>query len=148
MARDAVIIKEEETEVVDKNIPILVVDDFASMRMQINGLLQQMGFKNVYEARDGKEAMSLLERKEIDLIISDCNMPEVSGLDLLRHVRGHKKLQNLPFLMVTAISEKETVIAAVEERVSNYVVKPFAPETLEMKIRAILGSTEPLWEKK
>jgi two-component system chemotaxis response regulator CheY len=117
------------------------------MRTQIRWLLGQMGFKNVFEARNGKEAMALLEKSKIGLIICDWVMPECNGLDLLRHVRGHEKHRDLPFLMVTGVTEKENVIAAVEAKVSNYIIKPFTPETLEMKIRAIFGSAEPLWEK-
>ncbi len=132
---------------VDKQMSILIADDLGSMRTQIRGLLRQMGFKNVLEARNGKEAMVLLEKSEIGFIISDWNMPECNGLDLLRHVRGHEKHGNLPFLMVTGVTEKENVIAAVEAKVSNYVIKPFTPEMLEMKIRAIFRCTEPLWEQ-
>jgi len=132
---------------VDKQISIVVADDFGSMRSQIRGLLGQMGFKNVFEARNGKEAMALLEKDNIGFIISDWNMPDGDGLDLLRLVRGHEKHCDLPFLMVTGLTERENVIAAVEARVSNYIVKPFTPETLEMKIRAILGCTEPLWQR-
>ncbi len=132
---------------VDKQISIVVADDFGSMRSQIRGLLGQMGFKNVLEARNGKEAMALLEKREIGFIISDWNMPEVNGLDLLLSVRGNEKHRDLPFLMVTGLTEKENVIAAVEAKVSNYIIKPFTPETLEMKIRAIFGCAEPLWEK-
>jgi two-component system chemotaxis response regulator CheY len=133
---------------VDKQISVLVADDFNSIRKQIRWVLKQMGFKNVFEAHDGKEAMALLEKRKIGLIICDWLMPECNGLDLLRHVRGHEKYKDLPFLMVTGVMEKENVIAAVEAKVSNYLIKPFTPETLEMKIRAIFGSTEPLWENK
>ena len=132
---------------VDKQISIVVADDFGSMRSQIRGLLGQMGFKSVFEARNGKEAMALLEKYDIGFIISDWNMPEVNGLELLLSVRGHEKHGDLPFLMVTGLTEKENVIAAVEAKVSNYIIKPFTPETLEMKIRAIFGCSEPLWEK-
>jgi two-component system, chemotaxis family, chemotaxis protein CheY len=132
---------------VDKQLSFLVADDFGSMRTQLRTLLGQMGFKNVFEARDGKEAIALLEKNKIGFIISDWNMPECDGLELLRIVRGHEKHGNLPFLMVTGVTEKVNVIAAVEAKVSNYIVKPFTPETLEMKIRAVLGCAEPLWEK-
>ena len=125
----------------------MVVDDLPSMRMQIRGLLGQMGFRNVVEARHGKEAMTFLDRMEIDFIISDWNMPESDGMDLLRFVRNHEVHEKLPFLMVTGQTEKECVIEAVRAKVSNYIVKPFTPDTLEMKIRAVLGSAEPLWEK-
>ncbi|SPF38209.1 Chemotaxis protein CheY [Syntrophobacter sp. SbD1] len=132
---------------VDKQISILVADDFGSMRAQIRGLLGQMGFKNAIEVRDGTEAMAALAKWEIGLIISDWNMPKADGLELLRHVRGHDRLRDIPFLMVTGLTEKENVIAAVEAGVSNYIIKPFTPETLEMKIRAIFGCAESLWEK-
>lgn len=132
---------------VDKRISILVVDDLASMRMQIRGLLKQMGFENVSEARHGKEAMALLEHGRVDFIISDWNMPESNGMDLLRYVRNHERHEKLPFLMLTGLSEKKNVIEAVQAKVSNYIVKPFTPDALEMKMRAIMGATEPLWEK-
>ena len=92
---------------VDKQISVLVADDFGSMRAQIRGLLGQMGFKNVIEARNGKEALAVLENNEIGFIISDWNMPEVDGLDLLRAVRAHEEHGDLPFLMVTGVTEKE-----------------------------------------
>lgn len=131
----------------DKRISILVVDDFASMRMQIRSLLAQMGFRSVLEARSGGEAMALLEHEAIDFIISDWAMAGCSGLDLLRYVKGHEKHRNLPFLMVTGFAEKENVIKAVEAGVSNYIIKPFTPETLETKIRAIFACSESLWEE-
>ncbi|MDR3569382.1 MAG: response regulator [Syntrophobacteraceae bacterium] len=132
---------------VNKQMSILVVDDLASMRMQVRGLLGQMGFKNITEARDGKEAITLLDRTEIDFVISDWNMPEIDGMGLLHYVRNHEMYEKLPFLMVTGQSDKNNVIEAVRAKVSNYIVKPFTPDTLEMKIRAVLRSTEPLWEK-
>jgi two-component system chemotaxis response regulator CheY len=132
---------------VKKNMSILVVDDLGSMRMQIRDLLWQMGFQNILEARDGNQAMALLERNRVDFIISDWNMPESDGMELLRHVRSHEVYEKLPFLMLTALSERENVIEAVQAKVSNYLVKPFTPESLEMKMRAILGCKEALWEK-
>lgn len=131
----------------DKQISILVVDDLASMRMQIRGLLRQMGFVNIIEARHGKEAITLLQNTKIDMIISDWIMPESDGMDLLRYVRNHAEYEKLPFLMVTCQAGKENVIEAVQAKVSNYIIKPFTPDALEMKIRAILGSAKPLWEK-
>lgn len=137
--------RRRKSKMVDKEISFLVADDFGSMRSQLRGLLRQMGFKNVLEARNGKEALALLEQNKIGFIISDWNMPECDGLDLLRSVRAHEKHKDIPFLMVTGITEKENVIAAVEAKVSNYITKPFTPDTLEMKIRAIFGCAEPLW---
>jgi two-component system, chemotaxis family, chemotaxis protein CheY len=132
---------------VDKGMSILVVDDFSSMRTHVKEILKQMKFKCVVEARDGLEAVDILETRKIDFIISDWNMPNSDGLTLLRYVRDHPRHKNLPFLMVTAISEKKNVIEAVAAKVSNYIIKPFNAETLEAKIRAIFGCTEPLWEK-
>ena len=131
---------------VDKQMNILVVDDFGSMRTQIREILKQMSFQNVIEARDGEDAKLALTKTKIDFIISDWNMPGCSGLDLLRHVRDDEKYKDVPFLMVTAVGDRKNVIQAVELKVSNYVVKPFTPENLEMKMRAILKSPEPLWE--
>jgi two-component system chemotaxis response regulator CheY len=136
----------ENKAVVDRNMHILVVDDLKSMRTEVKDLLRQMGFKQIIEAQDGKEAMSLLETTPVDFIISDWNMPNADGLELLRHVRNHVAYGDLPFLMVTAVAERNNVLEAVEAKVSNYIVKPFAPETLEKKIRAIFRCSEPLWE--
>ncbi len=146
-ARKSINPEKRKNKMVDKKMSILVADDFGSMRTQIRGLLGQMGFKNVIEARNGKEAMTLLEKDNIGFVISDWNMPDGNGLDFLRLVRGHEKHGDLPFLMVTGLTERENVIAAVEAGVSNYMVKPFTPETLEMKIRAIFSCAEPLWER-
>ena len=132
---------------IDKKMSILVVDDFNSMRTQIKEMLKEMGFKSILEAHDGQEATFVLENKKVDFIISDWNMPNVDGITLLRHVRGHPVYKDLPFLMVTAVSERKEVMEAVAAKVSNYIVKPFAPQALEAKIRGIFGCTEPLWEK-
>jgi two-component system chemotaxis response regulator CheY len=132
---------------IDKRMSILVVDDFNSMRAQIKELLKEMGFQSFLEARDGEEAAVILENKKVDFIISDWNMPNGDGITLLRHVRSHQVHKDLPFLMVTAVSERKEVMEAVAAKVSNYIVKPFAPQALEAKIRGIFGCTEPLWEK-
>ncbi len=131
---------------VNKQMSVLVVDDFGSMRTQIREILKQMGFRNVMEARDGEDAILILGKSHVDFIISDWNMPGCSGLDLLRHVREDERHKDLPFLMVTAVGDKKNIIPAVELKVSNYIVKPFTPDNLEMKMRAILKSPEPLWE--
>jgi len=132
---------------VDKQMAILVVDDFASMRQQVMEILREMKFKQIVEARDGHEAITVLEKTRIDFIISDWNMPNGDGMSLLRHVREHPVYKDVPFLMLTAVSDKKSVIEAVAAKVSNYVLKPFNAVTLEEKIRAIFGCTEPLWEK-
>lgn len=122
---------------VDKSMSILVVDDFATMRRIIRGVLKQLGFTNVEEAEDGAVALSKLKQGEFKFVISDWNMPNMQGIDLLKAVRADDNLKSLPFLMVTAEAKKEEVLAAVQAGVSNYVVKPFTPDALESKITAI-----------
>lgn len=121
----------------DKNIPILVVDDFLTMRKIVRTGLKQMGFNNVSEAEDGAKALEKLKSQEIKLIISDWNMPNMSGLDLLKAVRSDEKLKTIPFLMVTAEGKKENVLEAAKAGVSNYIVKPFATDNLQEKLEAI-----------
>ncbi|MDI6686603.1 MAG: chemotaxis response regulator CheY [Desulfobacterales bacterium] len=123
---------------IDKNIKILVVDDFATMRRVIKNLLKQAGYQNVTEAEDGVAALMVLKSQEIDFIISDWNMPNMTGIELLKAVRADNKFSGLPFLMVTSEGLKENVVAAVKAGVSNYVVKPFTAKTLDEKIVKIL----------
>ncbi len=118
---------------------ILVVDDYNTMRRIVRNLLKQLGFDNVDEAADGGEAMRKLQETPFNLIISDWNMEPVTGLDLLKQVRAHDKLKHLPFIMVTAESKPENVIAAKQAGVSNYIVKPFNAETLKTKMTAVIG---------
>lgn len=125
---------------VDKNMKILVVDDFQTMRRIVINLLKQLGFSNVVEAGDGKEALEKIQSSdEIDLVISDWNMPNMTGIDLLKELRGNDKYKALPFIMVTAEGKKENVIAAVHAGVSNYVVKPFNAATLKEKLIKVVG---------
>jgi two-component system chemotaxis response regulator CheY len=123
---------------VNKNLKILIVDDFATMRKVIRNLLKQGGFENIVEAEDGVAALKVLESQKIDFIISDWNMPNMSGLELLKAVRGSDDLKDLPFLMVTAEALKDNVVAAVKAGVSNYIVKPFTAEVLNEKIEKIV----------
>ena len=123
---------------VNKNLKILIVDDFATMRKVIRNLLKQGGFENVVEAEDGVAALKVLESQKVDFIISDWNMPNMSGLELLKAVRGSDDLKELPFLMVTAEALKDNVVAAVKAGVSNYIVKPFTAEVLNEKIEKIV----------
>ena len=123
---------------VNKNIKILVVDDFATMRKVIRNLLKQSGYENIAEAEDGVAAMNVLKSTKIDFVISDWNMPNMTGIELLRAVRSDNELTALPFLMVTAESLKENVVEAVKAGVSNYIVKPFTAEVLGEKIEKIL----------
>jgi two-component system chemotaxis response regulator CheY len=123
---------------VNKNLKILIVDDFATMRKVIRNLLKQGGFENVVEAEDGVAALKVLQSQKVDFIISDWNMPNMSGLELLKAVRGADDLKELPFLMVTAEALKDNVVAAVKAGVSNYIVKPFTAEVLNEKIEKIV----------
>jgi two-component system chemotaxis response regulator CheY len=123
---------------VNKNLKILVVDDFATMRKVIRNLLKQGGFENVVEAEDGVAALKVLQSQKVDFVISDWNMPNMSGLELLKAVRGSDDLKELPFLMVTAEALKDNVVAAVKAGVSNYIVKPFTAEVLTEKIEKIV----------
>lgn len=123
---------------VNKNLKILIVDDFATMRKVIRNLLKQGGFENVVEAEDGVAALKILQSQKVDFVISDWNMPNMSGLELLKAVRGSDDLKELPFLMVTAEALKDNVVAAVKAGVSNYIVKPFTAEVLNEKIEKIV----------
>jgi two-component system chemotaxis response regulator CheY len=122
----------------DKSIKILVVDDFATMRKVIRNLLKQSGYENLVEAEDGVNALKILKSQKIDFVVSDWNMPNMSGLELLKAVRADEDLKALPFLMVTAEALQENVVAAVKAGVSNYIVKPFTSETLDEKIKKIM----------
>lgn len=123
----------------DLNITILVVDDFATMRRILKGNLRQLGFSNILEAEDGRLALEELKKNKVDLIISDWNMPNMNGLELLKAVKGDESFKKIPFVMVTAEGQKSNVMEAVKAGVSNYVVKPFTPETLEEKLKKVLG---------
>ena len=125
---------------VNKNLKILIVDDFATMRKVIRNLLKQGGFENVAEAEDGAAALKVLKSQSFDFVISDWNMPNMSGLELLKAVRADEELKGLPFLMVTAEALKDNVVAAVKAGVSNYIVKPFTAEVLNEKIEKIVKS--------
>ena len=121
------------------NMSILIVDDYKTMLRIIRNLLKQLGFNNVDEATDGTAALQKLRAKEYGLVISDWNMEPMSGIDLLKEVRADNKLQGLPFIMITAESKTENVVAAKEAGVSNYIVKPFNAETLKQKLVTVIG---------
>ncbi|MBN2396966.1 MAG: response regulator [Deltaproteobacteria bacterium] len=122
----------------DKNMRILVVDDFATMRKVIKNLLKQAGYNNIVEAEDGAEALKVLKSMKVDFVISDWNMPNMNGLEFLKAVRADAELSGLSFLMVTAEALQENVVLAVKAGVSDYIVKPFTAETLNDKIEKIL----------
>ncbi|HUU41447.1 MAG TPA: chemotaxis response regulator CheY [Desulfatiglandales bacterium] len=124
----------------DLNMRVLVVDDFATMRRIIKNVLRQIGFTNITEADDGKTAISELKNEKYDLILSDWNMPGMSGLELLNEVRSDNELKNLPFVMITAEAKKEHIIEAVKAGVTSYVVKPFTAETVGEKLKKIFDN--------
>ncbi len=125
---------------VNKNMSILIVDDYKTMLRIIRNLLKQLGFNNVDEAIDGSSALTKLRDKDFGLVISDWNMEPMSGLQLLKEVRADVKLKEIPFIMITAESKSEIVIAAKEAGVSNYIVKPFNAAPLKGKLSTVLGS--------
>ena len=124
---------------VDKNMNVLIVDDYKTMLRIVRNLLKQLGFNNVDEATDGSMALQMLRVGNYGLIISDWNMEPMTGLQLLREVRADAKLKETPFIMVTAESKTENVVAAKQAGVSNYIVKPFNAETLKGKMASVLG---------
>jgi two-component system chemotaxis response regulator CheY len=119
---------------------VLIVDDYRTMLRIMRNLLRQLTFCNVDEAPNGAEALKMLQEKKYGLVISDWNMEPMNGLELLKQVRGRDHLRSLPFIMVTAESKPENVIAAKQAGVSNYIVKPFNADTLKGKISSVLGA--------
>lgn len=124
---------------INKNMPILIVDDYKTMLRIVRGLLNQLGFNNIDEATDGQMAWTMVQGKPYGLIVSDWNMEPMSGYELLKLVRTNEKTKQLPFIMVTAESKTENIIAAKQAGVSNYIVKPFNAETLKQKMQAVFG---------
>lgn len=125
---------------VDMNMNVLIVDDYKTMLRIVENLLKQLGFKNIIQAIDGSSALKVLRETPCGLIISDWNMQPMTGLQLLKEVRADEKLKGTPFIMVTAESKTENVIAAKQAGVNNYIIKPFNAETLKQKISAVLGA--------
>ena len=121
----------------DLSMPILVVDDYATMIRILRNLLKQLGFENIDDASDGSSALVKMHGKKYGLVISDWNMEPMTGYDLLKEVRAHPELSQTPFIMITAESKTENVIAAKKAGVNNYIVKPFNAATLKSKIEAV-----------
>ncbi|WP_293005038.1 chemotaxis response regulator CheY [Nitrosomonas sp.] len=121
----------------DKNMKILVVDDFSTMRRIIRNLLKELGFVNVDEAEDGASALRKLQDGNFDFIVSDWNMPNMDGLTMLQNVRANSALKDIPVLMVTAEAKKENIVAAAQAGASGYIVKPFTAIVLEEKLNKI-----------
>jgi len=116
----------------------LVVDDFSTMRRIVKNLLQELGYANVQEADDGNTALPMLKNGNFDFVITDWNMPQMPGLELLKAVRADDKLKHLPVLMVTAEAKREQIVEAAQAGVSGYVIKPFTAQTLSEKLNKIL----------
>jgi len=126
----------------DPSMPVLVVDDYSTMVRIIRNLLRQLGFADVDDAPDGAAALAKMRSKRYGLVISDWNMEPMTGFDLLRQVRDDPQLEETPFIMVTAESRTENVIAARKAGVNNYIVKPFNAQTLKTKIEAVFAASE------
>ncbi len=123
---------------VSKGVRILVVDDFSTMRRIIRALLADLGYTDVHEAADGKAALALLESQPFDFMITDCNMPGMTGLALLKAVRAEPKTRTLPVLMVTAEGKRDQILESAALGISGYIVKPFTAETLKDRMESIL----------
>ena len=121
-----------------KDMKVLVVDDFSTMRRIVRNILRELDFKDILEADDGTSAVEILKSHKVDLVVSDWNMPKMTGLELLKFVRSNEPTKDLPFLMVTAEAQKENIVEAVKARVSNYIIKPFTAVTLSEKLAKIL----------
>jgi two-component system chemotaxis response regulator CheY len=126
----------------DKDMNILVVDDFSTMRRIIKNQLRELGFGNVIEADDGRSALQVLKSRPIDFVVTDWNMPDMDGFQLLKTIRSDDGLKSMPVLMVTAEAKREQIIEAAQAGVNGYVVKPFAAETLKDKIQRIFDRLE------
>ncbi len=123
-----------------ENTKFLVVDDFSTMRRIVRNLLKELGFVNVQEAEDGVDALNKLRGEQFDFVVSDWNMPNMTGIELLRAIRADATLKHLPVLMVTAEAKKENIIEAAQAGASGYVVKPFTAATLDEKLKKIFAA--------
>jgi len=124
------------------NLKFLVVDDFSTMRRIVRNLLKELGFTNVDEAEDGVNALQKLRGESFDFVISDWNMPNMTGIELLRQVRADAALRHLPVLMITAEAKKENIIEAAQAGASGYIVKPFTAATLDEKLNKIFQTMQ------
>ena len=124
---------------IDTSIKVLVVDDMSTMRRIVKNVLKQIGFSDMIEAENGQDALNKLKAGDIGLIVSDLNMPVMQGMELLRAVRADPELKHLPFLMVAAEAQKENIVEAIQDGVSNYLVKPFTAEALQGKLEKIFS---------
>ena len=123
----------------DLNMKVLIVDDFATMRRILRNILKQIGFTDINEADDGSTALKELKKEKYDLILSDWNMPEMPGIDLLNAIRADDELKGIPFVMITAEAQKDNIVGAVKAGVNSYIVKPFTAETISEKLKKVFG---------
>lgn len=132
----------------DTSINVLIVDDYQSMRRTIADILRHLGFRNLFYAEDGKQALRRLDETPIGLMVLDWDMPIMTGIEVLRQMRGSETYKELPVIMVTAVASREKVMEAIDSGVTNYIVKPFTPQTMEKKIRQVFakpdGAAEPV----
>lgn len=124
----------------DQNMRFLVVDDFSTMRRIVRNLLKELGFSNVDEAEDGQVALHKLKNGQFDFVVTDWNMPNMTGIELLRAIRADAQLKHLPVMMVTAEAKKENIIEAATAGASSYIVKPFTAATLDEKLKKVFAS--------
>ena len=125
-----------------KDMKFLIVDDFSTMRRIVRGLLKEVGYNNAEEAEDGAIALSMLKSQKFDFVVSDINMPNMTGFELLKAIKDDPNLKHLPVLMVTAEARKEDILLAAQSGAAGYVVKPFTKATLEEKVQKILQKVE------
>ncbi len=123
----------------DQSMKILIVDDFSTMRRIVRNILKQLGFTNIEEAEDGDVALEKLKENDYEFVITDWNMPNMTGLDLLKSIRADESLKDMPVLLVTAEAEKENVVQAAQAGVNDYIVKPFTADVMQQKIDRIFG---------
>jgi two-component system, chemotaxis family, chemotaxis protein CheY len=131
--------KKGALEMADLNMKILIVDDFSTMRRIVRNILKQLSFNNVDEAEDGDIALEKLKNGDYDFVITDWNMPNMTGLDLLKAIRSDTRLKDMPVLLITAEAEKENVVLAAQAGVNDYIVKPFTGDVLQQKINRIFA---------
>jgi two-component system chemotaxis response regulator CheY len=124
----------------DLGMKVLIVDDFATMRRILKNIMKQIGFSDITEADNGKNALKALKSDKIDLVLCDWNMPEMAGIDVLNSVRADDDLKDTPFIMVTAEAQKENILEAVKAGVSSYIVKPFTADTVEEKLQKVFAA--------
>jgi len=120
------------------DLKFLIVDDFSTMRRIVRGLLKEMGCNNAEEAEDGSHALNMLKQQRFDFVVSDINMPNMNGFDLLKAIKADENLKHIPVLMVTAEARKEDIVLAAQSGAAGYIVKPFTKATLEEKVQKIM----------